>query len=309
MRGIRRRDAEHRAPALGRRPCGGQRRDRVDGGAAPRCGDLRASGPRRGPRRRRSGQIGPPRSAGLSRRPPTSSGAEAQLRFAANAAMLSRAVCPYSTAPTACPYWTTAYRMLRALERAGTSSSWPSQGVPAHLKQFELGSRVASRTTLRDLAAVEVERLAQQAGSPPTSACSSKATSSTGPGQDRGAAGGEPDAGQPGPRTCTAWARRCSRGRPRGRAIVGPGPYRAGPSTRSPPTKLVTELTEIRRLGTPSTGRSSTSACGRGRADPRSQADPAAAVSVSAHAPPRRGRGGTPGQLVTAPLPPVILDS
>src|SRR6478735_4579795 len=59
----------------------------------------------------------------------------------------------------------TAYRMLRALERAGyVEQLAESKEYRLTLKLFELGSRVASRTTLRDLAAVEVERLAQQAG-------------------------------------------------------------------------------------------------------------------------------------------------
>jgi IclR family transcriptional regulator, KDG regulon repressor len=59
----------------------------------------------------------------------------------------------------------TAYRMLRALERTGyVEQLAESKEYRLTLKLFELGSRVASRTTLRDLAAVEVERLAQQAG-------------------------------------------------------------------------------------------------------------------------------------------------
>jgi IclR family transcriptional regulator, KDG regulon repressor len=59
----------------------------------------------------------------------------------------------------------TAYRMLRALERAGyVEQLAESKEYRLTLKLFELGSRVASRTTLRDLAALEVERLAQQSG-------------------------------------------------------------------------------------------------------------------------------------------------
>ena len=59
----------------------------------------------------------------------------------------------------------TVYRMLRALERAGyVEQLAESREYRLTLKLFELGSRVASRTTLRDVAAVEVERLAQQAG-------------------------------------------------------------------------------------------------------------------------------------------------
>ena len=59
----------------------------------------------------------------------------------------------------------TVYRMLRALERAGyVEQLAESKEYRLTLKLFELGSRVASRTTLRDLAAVEMERLAQQTG-------------------------------------------------------------------------------------------------------------------------------------------------
>jgi len=59
----------------------------------------------------------------------------------------------------------TVYRMLRALERAGyVEQLAESKEYRLTLKLFELGTRVASRTTLRDLAAVEVERLAQQSG-------------------------------------------------------------------------------------------------------------------------------------------------
>src|SRR5215471_12881563 len=55
----------------------------------------------------------------------------------------------------------TVYRMLRALERAGyVEQLAESREYRLTLKLFE----VASRTTLRDVAAVEVERLAQQAG-------------------------------------------------------------------------------------------------------------------------------------------------
>ena len=59
----------------------------------------------------------------------------------------------------------TVYRMLRALERAGyVEQLAESKEYRLTLKLFELGSRVASRTTLRDVAAVEMERLAQQTG-------------------------------------------------------------------------------------------------------------------------------------------------
>lgn len=59
----------------------------------------------------------------------------------------------------------TAYRMLRVLESTGyVEQLAESKEYRLTLKLFELGSKVASRTTLRDVAAVEVERLAQQSG-------------------------------------------------------------------------------------------------------------------------------------------------
>jgi IclR family KDG regulon transcriptional repressor len=59
----------------------------------------------------------------------------------------------------------TAYRMLRSLEQAGfVEQVSDSKEYRLTLKLFELGCRVASRTTLRDLAAVEIEHLAQQSG-------------------------------------------------------------------------------------------------------------------------------------------------
>lgn len=59
----------------------------------------------------------------------------------------------------------TAYRMLRALETAGLAEQLSeSKEYRLTLKLFELGCQVASRTTLRDLAVVEIERLAQQVG-------------------------------------------------------------------------------------------------------------------------------------------------
>jgi IclR family transcriptional regulator, KDG regulon repressor len=59
----------------------------------------------------------------------------------------------------------TAYRMLRALERAGYVEQLDgSKEYRLTLKLFELGCQVASRTTMRDVAAVEIERLADQTG-------------------------------------------------------------------------------------------------------------------------------------------------
>ena len=58
-----------------------------------------------------------------------------------------------------------AYRSLRILERTGfVEQLADTKEYRLTLKLFELGSQVASRTTMRDVAAVEIERLAQQAG-------------------------------------------------------------------------------------------------------------------------------------------------
>ena len=59
----------------------------------------------------------------------------------------------------------TAYRMLRVLQRSGfVEQLSQSKEYRLTLKLFELGCQVASRTTMRDVAAVEIERLAQQTG-------------------------------------------------------------------------------------------------------------------------------------------------
>lgn len=59
----------------------------------------------------------------------------------------------------------TAYRMLRVLERSGfVEQLHPSKEYRMTLKLFELGCQIASRTTIRDVAAVEIERLAEQTG-------------------------------------------------------------------------------------------------------------------------------------------------
>jgi DNA-binding IclR family transcriptional regulator len=56
-----------------------------------------------------------------------------------------------------------AHRMLRVLERTGFVEQMPdSKEYRLTLKLFEIGSQVASRTTMRDIAALEIERLAQQ---------------------------------------------------------------------------------------------------------------------------------------------------
>ena len=59
----------------------------------------------------------------------------------------------------------TTYRMLRLLERTGyVEQLETSKEYRLTLKVFELGCEVASKTTKRDVAAVEMERLAEQTG-------------------------------------------------------------------------------------------------------------------------------------------------
>lgn len=59
----------------------------------------------------------------------------------------------------------TAYRMLRVLERTGYVEQFrDSKEYRLTLKIFEIGCQVASRTTMRDIAALEIERLSQQSG-------------------------------------------------------------------------------------------------------------------------------------------------
>lgn len=147
----------------------------------------------------------------------------------------------------------TAYRMLRALERAGyVEQLSESKEYRLTLKLFELGSRVASRTTLRDLAAVEVERLAQQAG-----LASNVSVLVDGDvlylaqvkTEELLAVNLTP--GSRAPATCTAMGKAMLAVEYRDvRSIVGPGPYpcRTEHSITSY-AALVTELAEIQRLG------------------------------------------------------------
>jgi DNA-binding IclR family transcriptional regulator len=147
----------------------------------------------------------------------------------------------------------TAYRMLRALERAGYVEQLAgSREYRLTLKLFELGSRVASRTTLRDPASHEVERLARQCG---------LATSlSVLAGGDilylaEVRTGEQPAVSLPpgsrAPATCTAMGKAMLAVAPGDlRAAVGPGPYpsRTEHSVTSYDA-LVAELAEVRRLG------------------------------------------------------------
>src|SRR5256886_1401097 len=146
----------------------------------------------------------------------------------------------------------TAYRMLRALERAGyVEQLAESKQYRLTLKLFELGSRVASRTTLRDLAAVEVERLAQQAG-----LASNVSVLVEGEvlylaqvkSEELLAVNLTP--GSRAPATCTAMGKAMLAADFREvRSIVGPGPYpRRTEHSITTYEELVTELAEIQRL-------------------------------------------------------------
>jgi DNA-binding IclR family transcriptional regulator len=147
----------------------------------------------------------------------------------------------------------TVYRMLRALERAGyVEQLAESKEYRLTLKLFELGSRVASRTTLRDLAAVEVERLAQQTG-----LASNVSVLVDGDvlylaqvkTEELLAVNLMP--GSRAPATCTAMGKAMlSREYRDVRAIVGPGPYPSRTAyTITTYEGLATELTKIQRLG------------------------------------------------------------
>jgi IclR family acetate operon transcriptional repressor len=147
----------------------------------------------------------------------------------------------------------TAYRMLRALERAGyVEQLAESKEYRLTLKLFELGSRVASRTTLRDLAAVEVERLAQQAGLASNASVLVEgdvlylAQVKT---EELLAVNLTP--GSRAPATCTAMGKAMLAADFRDvRSIVGPGPYpRRTEHSITSYEELVTELAEIQRLG------------------------------------------------------------
>jgi len=160
----------------------------------------------------------------------------------------------------------TAYRMLRALERAGyVEQLAESKEYRLTLKLFELGSRVASRTTLRDLAAVEVKRLARQAG-----LASNVSVLVEGEvlylvqvkTEELLAVNLTP--GSRAPATCTAMGKAMLAADFRmARSIVGPGPYRAGPSTRLLATRSCSpSWPRSGASATPWIGRNSTSACG-----------------------------------------------
>jgi DNA-binding IclR family transcriptional regulator len=142
----------------------------------------------------------------------------------------------------------TAYRMLRALQRAGyVEQLAESREYRLTLKLFELGSRVASRTTLLDLAAVEVERLAEQAGLASNVSVLVDADVL----YLAQVKTGELMPGSRAPATCTAMGKAMLAADVREvRSIVGPGPYPC--RTEHSITcyeDLVAELAGIQRLG------------------------------------------------------------
>jgi IclR family transcriptional regulator, KDG regulon repressor len=147
----------------------------------------------------------------------------------------------------------TAYRMLRALERTGyVEQLAESKEYRLTLKLFELGSRVASRTTLRDVAAVDVERLAQQSG-----LASNLSVLVDGDvlylaqvkTEELLAVNLTP--GSRAPATCTAMGKAMLAVEYRElRAVVGPGPYpRRTEHSITTYEELVTELAEVQRVG------------------------------------------------------------
>src|ERR1700750_3029422 len=147
----------------------------------------------------------------------------------------------------------TAYRMLRALERAGyVEQLAESKEYRLTLKLFELGSRVASRTTLRDLASVEVERLAQQAGLAANVSMlrdGNRLYLAPVKTEERLAVTLTP--GSRAPATCTAMGKAMLAVAFRDvRAIVGPGPYpRRTEHSITTPEALTAELAGIQRVG------------------------------------------------------------
>jgi IclR family KDG regulon transcriptional repressor len=147
----------------------------------------------------------------------------------------------------------TAYRMLRALVRAGyVEQLAESKEYRLTLKLFELGSRVASRTTLRDLAAVEVERLAQQSGlAANVSVLVDADVLYLAQVKTEELLAVNLTPGSRAPATCTAMGKAMLAVEYReARTVVGPGPY--PPRTEHSITTyeaLVAELAEVQRTG------------------------------------------------------------
>ncbi len=147
----------------------------------------------------------------------------------------------------------TAYRMLRALEQTGYVEQLPeSKEYRLTLKLFELGSRVASRTTLRDLAAVEVERLAQQSGlATNVSVLVGGDVLYLAQVKTEELLAVNLTPGSRAPATCTAMGKAMLAVEFRNvRNVVGPGPYpRQTEHSITTYEELVTELAKIQRLG------------------------------------------------------------
>jgi DNA-binding IclR family transcriptional regulator len=143
--------------------------------------------------------------------------------------------------------------MLRVLERRGfVEQLRDSKEYRLTLKLFELGCQVASRTTLRDVAAVEIERLAHQ---------TALATNVGILVQDQVFYLGQVQTDEPlsfnlrpgsrAPATCTAIGKAMLAVETRPLSeIVGPGPYTARtPHSITSYEGLVAELAEVQRLG------------------------------------------------------------
>lgn len=147
----------------------------------------------------------------------------------------------------------TAHRMLRVLERRGfVEQLKDSKEYRLTLRVFEIGCRVASRTTLRDVAAVEIDWLAHQ---------TSMATNVgilvqdevlyLGQVQSEGPLTFNLRPGSRAPATCTAMGKAMLAVETRKlRDIVGPGPYIARtPHSITTYDGLQAELADVQRLG------------------------------------------------------------
>jgi DNA-binding IclR family transcriptional regulator len=147
----------------------------------------------------------------------------------------------------------TAYRMLRALERAGyVEQLSESKEYRLTLKLFELGSRVASRTTLRDLAAVEMERLAQQSGlASNVSVLVDSDVLYLAQVKTEELLAVNLTPGSRAPATCTAMGKAMLSVEFREvRTVVGPGPYpRRTEHSLTTYEELVAELADVQRVG------------------------------------------------------------
>jgi IclR family KDG regulon transcriptional repressor len=147
----------------------------------------------------------------------------------------------------------TVHRMLRVLERRGfVEQLADSKEYRLTLKLFELGCQVASRTTLRDVAAVEIERLAHQTSlATDVGVLVQDEVFYVAQVQSEGPLTVNLRPGSRAPATCTALGKAmlAVESRPV-RDIVGPGPYPARTvNSIVDYDSLVAELSEVQRLG------------------------------------------------------------